>query len=215
MHKGIMLIVAAEDADDAKSKVEEFLGDYGDGKVWDWYVVGGRWSGKLNKLYDKFKAAAKKHFVSVYGKEAVQFLSTKMVEEQAETLKAIWEKMGGAGKNPYARDAYADRTGADDIMPLSECAAIVKKWKRDLVKEANKAFRQLCIERKKEREARKRGETYVNTMSAYYAGIYKDATYDDFCFDSNTYDIDAGTNDPTAALANPEGRWVVMVDLHN
>ena len=209
MHKGVMLIVKADDADDAKSKVEEFLEGY-NGDVWDWYVIGGRWSGTLNKLNEKFMTAAKKFMGKKYEvKPKELMLTNERLEECADDLKAIWEKIGGTGKNPFAR------TGADDIMPLSECAEIVKKWKRDLVKEANIAFRQLCIHRKKEREARKRGEKYCGSTSAYYAGLYKEALYDNFCFDSNTYDIDGSTNDPTEALGSPEGRWVVMVDLHN
>jgi hypothetical protein len=194
----------------------EFLEGYGDGKVWDWYMIGGRWSGTLNPQYQKFSIAAKKFMVKKYkvnGKEL--FLTNGRLEECADDLKAIWEKLGGTGKNPYARDTYVDRMAEDDILPLSECANIVKKWKRDLVKEANKAFRRLCIERKREREAHKRGEKFCGTTSAYYAGIYKETIYDNFSFDSNTYNINAGTNDPTAALGNPEGRWAVMVDLHN
>ena len=137
------------------------------------------------------------------------------MEESADDLKALWEKIGGKGKNPYARDSYTHHAGEDDVLPLSECASVVKSWRRDLIKEANKAFRQLCIERKKEREARKKGEKYTGTMSGYHAGLYKEAVYDEFSFDSNTFDIDAGTNDPTEALANPEGRWVVLIDMHN
>ncbi len=214
MHKGVILIVTAVDADNAKLKAEEFLSDYRD-KVWDWYVIGGRWSGTLNPIQAKFMPLANKLMAKKYKVKPKELMLTQgRLNECADELKALWEKVGGTGKNPFARDAYADRTGADDIMPLSECAEIVKKWKLDLVKEANKAFRQLCIERKKEREARKRGEKYCGTTSAYYASIYKDATYDNFSFDSNTYDIDRGTNDPTFALAKPDGRWVIMVDMH-
>lgn len=216
MHKAVMCIVKADDADNAKSKVEEFLEGYGDGKVWDWYTVGGRFSGLLNHLSEKFKTAANKFLVKKYNLDPKNpFLTQKHIDDCADDLKALWEKMGGKGKNPYARDSYRDDAGDDDILPLSECASVVKKWKRDLIKEANKAFRQLCIERKKEVEARKKGEKHISTMSGYYAGIYKEAVYDEFCFDSNTFDIDAGTNDPTQALAEPDDRWVVLIDMHN
>jgi hypothetical protein len=214
MHKGVILIVTAVDADDAKLKAEEFLGDYQD-NVWDWYAIGGRWSGTLNPIQAKFMPLASKLMAKKYKVKPKELMLTQdRLNECADELKALWEKVGGTGNNPFARD-ITDQTSSYDIIPLSQCATIVTKWKRDLVKEANKAFRQLCIQRKKEREARKRGDGYVGSMSGYYAGIYKDAIYDDFSFDSNTYDIDRGTNDPTFALAKPDGCWVIMVDLHN
>jgi len=209
LHKGVILIVKADDANEAQEKVEEFLEMY-NGVVWDWYVIGGRWSGILNKLNQRFLTAANRFMAKKCKVKTKELRVTdKLLKECANDLNAIWEKMGGTGSNPYERKC------GTDIMPLSECTDIVKKWKRDLVKEANKAFRQLCIERKKEREARMRGDKHCGFLSAYHAGLYKDAVFDSFCFESNTYDIDVSTNDPTKALDNPEGRWAVIVDLHN
>jgi hypothetical protein len=48
MHKGVILLVKAEDADEAESLVQEFLEPYGNSHVWDWYVIGGRWDKRLN-----------------------------------------------------------------------------------------------------------------------------------------------------------------------
>ena len=47
MHKGVICLTKATDKEDAISNVESFLESYGDGKVWDWYEIGGRWSGTL------------------------------------------------------------------------------------------------------------------------------------------------------------------------
>lgn len=48
MHKGVILLTKAKNREEAKAKAEEFLEPYGDGDVWDWYVIGGRWSGTLD-----------------------------------------------------------------------------------------------------------------------------------------------------------------------
>jgi len=48
MHKGVILIVKADDKDEAQTRAEEFLEQYGDGDVWDWYAFGGRWTGLLD-----------------------------------------------------------------------------------------------------------------------------------------------------------------------
>ena len=47
MHKGIILLVKANSKENAEHKVTQFMEPHGDGQVWDWYVIGGRW----NELY--------------------------------------------------------------------------------------------------------------------------------------------------------------------
>lgn len=42
-----MFLTQAETIDDAKYNVTTFLAPYDDSKVWDWFVIGGRWSGLL------------------------------------------------------------------------------------------------------------------------------------------------------------------------
>ena len=53
MHKGVILLVKADNKEDAIDKVTEFLEPYGDGDVWDWYSIGNRWH---NLLAPKQKA---------------------------------------------------------------------------------------------------------------------------------------------------------------
>jgi len=47
MHKGIILLVKATTRKEAKHKAVAFLQPYGNGDVWDWYQIGGRWTGEL------------------------------------------------------------------------------------------------------------------------------------------------------------------------
>ena len=68
MHKGVILLIAVESKDDALEEVEGFLERYGDGNVWDWYQIGGRWNNTFapKELKDKFdKKDLEKLFMEV------------------------------------------------------------------------------------------------------------------------------------------------------
>lgn len=206
MHKGVILLTKASDRDEAVSQVESFLENYGDGDVWDWYVIGGRWSGTLNTKAKEFFVAAEKHFKQAYPENEHPFLTSAMVQEQSTALGDIWSSIGGVGLNPYARDNYANEGSDDDAIPLNDCIEVVKEWARDLDAEAETAWNKML-------EAKKEGTPH--DMSAYYAKRYAEAKYDEFCFDSNVYDIEGYTNDPAHALENADQYFAVMVDMHN
>lgn len=211
MHKGVILLVQADDRDGAIGEAEQFLEQYGNGDVWDWYVVGGRWSGTLNTKTKEFFQKAEAHFKAAYPDNKNPFLSQNMVNEQADALQKIWTDLGETSKNPYSRDQYADRTGDDDAVSLTECISVVNDWAKDTDAEAEEVFQKMLEAREKEKES----DSKFDTMSAYYAGIYRDLKYDNFSFDSNVYDTVNQTNSPKLALEKPEEWWAVMVDMHN
>lgn len=206
MHKGVILLTKATDSDEAVVNVESFLEDYGDGKVWDWYVVGGRWSGTLNAKTKEFFEKAETHFKAAYPDNQNPFLTTNMVEEQAAALQEIWEGLGETSKNPYSRNQYTDRTGDDDTMPLTECLEVVKTWTKDFEKEAEIVWNKMT-----EAKANKDGRD----MSPYYASQYAEFKHDMFCFESNVFDIETHTNNPDEAIKNADQYFAVMVDMHN
>lgn len=209
MHKGIICLTQAADRDEAVSNIEEFLEQYGNGDVWDWYVIGGRWSGTLNPKTKEFFEKAKAHFKTTYPDYNDLFLTQNMVDKQKDVLQKIWEDMGETSKNPYSRDQYRDITGDDNALPLSECIEVVTEWKKDMNAEAEKHFQKMLEERENEKE------NPNSTMSAYYAGLYRDCKYDSFSFESNVYDTVNYTNNPEEALKDPSKWYAVMVDLHN
>jgi len=211
MHKAVICLTKASDRDEAISNVRSFLEEYGDGDVWDWYVIGGRWSGTLNAKNHEFQTKAAEHFKSVYPEDSSPFLTTKMVEEQAEHLQAIWIEIGGTGNNPYARSSYDDKGQDDDSVPMSTCLDVINDWKLDMRAEGEKHFEKML----EAREGEKINGSKFLTMSAYYAGLYRDCLYDSFSFESNVFDIDEGTNNITTALENPDKYYAVIVDMHN
>jgi hypothetical protein len=205
MHKGVILLTKASDKDEAIENANTFLEGYGDGDVWDWYVIGGRWSGTLNPKSSKFFLKAEAHFKKMYPDKG-EFLSTKMVQEQTQALELIWEEIGGEGLNPYARSSY-DRDGdEDDALPLSNCLRVVTEWTKDMNAEAETFWTKMLEAKKPDSE---------HDMSAYYANRYAECKYDEFCFESNVYDIDEQTNNPSTALENADQYFAVMVDMHN
>lgn len=207
MHKGVMLLTKASDKEEANSNVREFLEDYGNGNVWDWYVVGGRWSGTLNEKANEFSELAEAHFKKTYPEHNHSFLTTNMIKEQADVLDKIWqEELGQTTTNPYSRSSYEENGDVDDIVPLSECLNVVNKWKRDTTQVANEYWEKMLAAK---------SEKGGHDMSAYYAKRYAEAVYDEFCFDSNVYDIDNQTNNPEDAIKEAGEYFVVMIDMHN
>jgi len=207
MHKGVILLVKADDRDDAISQANDFLEPYGDGDVWDWFVIGGRWSGNLNTLSKTFYEKAKVLFEQAYPNEDSPFLSTKMVEEQEQNLHEIWNSIGGKGQNPYSRSSYVSDGFEDDCIPLTDCVPVIQDWKKDMVAEAETTWNKMI--------AAKSDSADKYDMSAYYAGVYRDLKYDSFSFESNVYDVVNRTNNPSTALENPEQWWAVQIDMHN
>lgn len=212
MHKLCICLTKAQDRDDAISNVESFLEDYGDGNVWDWYVIGGRWSGTLNEKSKEFFEKAEEFFNNKYP-ETKDFISTQMVEDSKTELEKIWVEIGGIGSNPYNRDQYKNDGALDDAMPLKDCVAIVDKYFNDygnFEEKAEEYWAKMLAEREKEK-----AENNTSTMSAYYAKQYAKCKYDDFSDISTVFDIVNYTNDISTAKENIDEYYAVVVDLHN
>lgn len=206
MHKAVILLVKASDKKEAEIEVNQFMDPYGDGNVWDWFVIGGRWSNSLapKELLEKFNLKAKE----ILPKSEHGFLSDEDVKKHAVELQVFWQKLGLLGRNPYSDHYNLPKNGGGyDIVPLSECIETVKEWVRDTTKETEEYFEKMVKERAKEKI-----EGH-GTMSAYYAGLYRSALYNSFCFESNVYNITDGQGEKI-----PEditGYWAVLVDMHN
>lgn len=203
MHKGVILLTKATDSDDALSNVEIFLEYYGNGQVWDWYVIGGRWSGSLNESASKFEELAHEHMKNLYPDKG--YVSVQMIEEQTNELQAIWESLGNTSRNLWCRNRYQTKTDDDNIVPLSDCIQSVNEWVVDM----NELAEQFWSKAVEMRADNKMG------MSGYYARLYNECINDFFSFESNVYDIENGTNNPEKALENPNEWFAVMVDMHN
>lgn len=214
MHKGVIILTKAENKVEAISNVEEFLEPYGDGQVWDWYQVGGRWSNTLAPKHDEFKKWANKFLLE---KQKISrpeiegdWLTQDTVDKNQKELQEKWIALGMIGRNPFSDHYSLPNEGADyDALPLKDCIDIVKNWCQSLEEVKEEYFEKVVEERKKEKETENTGWP----MSAYYAKRYAEAAYGDFCFDTSVYD--ATTGEAETIPENIEEYWAVMIDMHN
>lgn len=209
MHKGVILLMKADNKEDALSQANTFMNDdgRGDGNVRDRYVVGWRWNSILNPKHDEFTEKAKE----ILKPDTHWYITQNLVDSNQDNLQKLWEDMWQAGPNPYSNHYALPNDGwLYDIMELKDCIDVVKEWVWDLEKEAQENWDRMIKE--KENEMSQDKPSYA-TMSAYYAWKYRDAKYWNFCFESNVYNIEE-----SEAEKIPEDiTWyrAVMIDMHN
>lgn len=73
----------------------------------DWHVIGGRWSGKNSKLFNKFYKELKKQNL------VQNWMTINQVENNKIKYQKIWEDLGGEYENPINRGNY-NQLGYDD-----------------------------------------------------------------------------------------------------
>lgn len=163
MHKGVILLVKASTREEATQKAEQFLHQH-EGDVWDWYQIGGRWTGQLTG----------------YDPE----MDPDNLEEVCKTCEGkgcnVCDGKGGRPKWPTDWKPVDD-----DVMPLTD-ARVGKKvsewssvWEEKAMKEADELM-----------ESFKENKFMLGYALEKKANILKDR----FTFDSNVYDIEAETN---------------------
>jgi hypothetical protein len=225
MHKGIILLTKASNKDEAKIAIEEFMNEYKN-DVWDWYVIGGRWSGILNIKYKRFYELVKE-------KEIIKTNTYSELEkiEVQEALQDVWRELGEKSLNPYLRDSFLENkfTGkkifveyekgievdinkeyADDILPLTECIDIVKEWQQtieDAKKVEEEAKRWLQIKNEKTGELYDDWRMYGYSLKEA-ANLYRQ----EFFFDCNIFNI---KKYDYSIPEDIENYFAVMIDIHN
>lgn len=194
MHKGIILICEAEDADTARGIVEDFaemhLND-----MFEYYTIGGRWSGCLNNFFHIYEEEAKKRNIN------------SSDDEGNIELQKYWEDLGGYDFHPFSRDNYNDSRYLDDVLPLGECLDIIRNWRVNRDNAIQNAYHKLV----------KNYEEHITNgaiLNGWYGREYYEAVSDDLTPDSNVYNITDETNTITdELLENPGGYYAVMVDF--
>ena len=209
MHKGVILLVKADSKEDALIQVTDFMESYGEGDVWDWYSIGGRWNNSLapKDLLDQFKIKVDNEIL--IKQEGSSWISQQQVDENQELLQKAWEECGLEGLNSYC-DHYSlpEDGNIYDIVPLISCLETVKDWTKDLNKEKEEYWNKML-------EAKEKAKEGEYDMSGYYAGRYKDLQYGNFCFESNVYNVETGKAESLPKEEEIVDYYAVMVDMHN
>lgn len=208
MHKGIILLVEKEEDTEVLDAVKEFMGEYKN-DVWDWYVIGGRWSGTLSPLYSEFMKRAE----DILTKEDHGYVLQSTVDEKQPELQKIWEELKGKGVNPLSNHyELPDDGGLYDILPLSECIDTVKEWQQtieDAKKSEQKAKEWLAEGGRKD----KNDNLYDDWgMYGYCLSSAANLYQQNFCFDCNVFNIKSWDYSIPEDIDN---YVAVMVDIHN
>ena len=83
----------------------------------DWFVIGGRWSGILQKtlLGRKYQTAFKREFPQF----ANSWYPRDLVDQHRDELNWFWHRFGGKDDHPIARSGWRDQGSDDDAMPVN------------------------------------------------------------------------------------------------
>jgi hypothetical protein len=96
---------------------ESFCGEGGrfGAPLCDWFVIGGRWSGKLREelLGQDYQEAFRRDFPDFTN----GWFATSLIEKHRAGLDQLWLRFGGCGSHPITRSGY-DELGEEDDATL-------------------------------------------------------------------------------------------------
>lgn len=130
MHYSLKLIMPTAQVESNRQSLEPVMKKL---KCWDWYVIGGRWSGTLNRRFpwwnewETQRAAIKEAhgvtdwYMPDYG-DNIPVRRSQM--PCLEALRPVWSKYSGLPQ-PVERDPYMREGYRDDIAPVD---ALMKAW---------------------------------------------------------------------------------------
>jgi len=202
MHFLSFLIVKADSREEAIGRARDFLEKY-QNQVWDWYVIGGRWSGYITQ--SNLDQATYEQFSKEFRENALGFISKDNPEcKQRKRAHELFMKYfpNFEGDIPIYRDPYLHDGYLDDVVPLGCCEEIIQKFIDDF----HSRYGKLVEKAKKEIES----DGTINRITAWELGRY---SYDDsYSTDHTVFNVE---NYSVSIPDNPEGYYVVTVDLHN
>lgn len=205
MHVRHLIAVEADSEEDVEAVVEDALSGYGNGDVWDWYEIGGRWPDTLPNG---------KNFMCC-AENPVQFM-----EAVAKSLSSRWRDWQELRDKLIGSPVPPEKVNDYSWWPVEEgelegAAERISESNRETAEQ----FTQLL---KGERpplwqELLPRG-TGAGLLGHYLYKFGK-LTAGYYCFDSYFYDGESGSVDVPYLWERcgeaPERQWLAVVDLHN
>lgn len=205
MHIVHLIAVEADDDDEAIEAAEAGIEDYGNGDVWDWYQIGGRWEGHLDG--ENTCCAAKKPQIFTAALDSV-------AKAQERHFKELQDRF--TGRQIVIKDVPDYALG----FPISD-----KKGCAERISESNVSMKKtfdmmLGAKDLKTWKFLAQGQGADGYMLGYYLRqLAKACSGDSYHFDAYFWDTLEYTSwvDATRqrAATNPERQWLVTVDLHN
>ncbi len=167
-------------------------------KIFDWYVIGGRWHNSLAPKINEWNEFVKKHIYTEKGKKGQKFVSSNVIKAK---LQQSWRDMGMLGKNPHFIHFDLPPTGNYyDIMPLKDCIQKVSSW---------------TISKQEIKEKLKKDVKIWQDEAAviqYLRKINRKKMRGEFSDDRNVFNIDI--HEAEAIPVNYKEYFAVLVDMH-
>ena len=205
MHVVHLIAVEADDEESAVKAAESAISGYGDGDVWDWYVVGGRWEGKLN------------------GKNVLRFTDDKHTFIEAVNGAIESRNYEFRSLRDHLKGAVIKEDDVDDIggfgFPIDDKPRVAK-LRTEANKGCRRAFNKMlnCDTVEEFEDSHVKGDS-SHFMLSYYLRKMGQLLGDRYCFDSMFYDsVDYTTSAKHLwgrLETDPEHQWLVVLDLHN
>jgi hypothetical protein len=213
MHSGVILIVKAQNRKEALKAADAFLEPYGGDRVWDWYQIGGRWTGTLTG-YDPEKDPRNHETCSQC--DGTGFRRDALGNEERakdptytcngcgtfDVDKKVWSHGPlDPGKSVKWPTEWVEVD--DNAMPLSDkrVRKVVRDWTKDWKKERLAEITKMMRHWKKDEH-----------MTGYLLKKKGEVLADDFSFESKVFDTERWTNSPPRTSV---GYWAVMIDMHH
>lgn len=212
MHKGVILLVKADDKGSAIEGVNHFMEQY-EGRVWDWFVIGGRWTGQL----DGYEVENdERNYKSCWLCNGTGFRSDLLgqnirLETPSYTCNScgVFDKETGTWKHGkfgagLALEYPSEIEHDNNAMPLADCLKRVREYADNVEK---KIEEELAYAERMKAEGRKSSQGYALKRAG-------ELMQEEFCFDCDVYNVEAYN------YSIPEGDEVkeffaVIVDMHN
>ena len=187
-HTGAIILVKAASRREAVKNAKQFLHRFGRGRVYDYYSLGGYWSGLLTGYEPRDNPLNQETCSHCHGtgKDASQ-------EERA------CYKCNGTGKSLKWR--WVPYKG--DVMPLSEVKdrvlVYLGDWRNKYLKVANQGIA----------ECEQKADDW---LLPHYLILKGRVLWDQFIWESAVYNAEEESNSVPSC---PDGYWAVVVDLHS
>jgi hypothetical protein len=200
-----VIAVEADTEEEAIEAAESAIDGYGEGDVWDWHEVGGRWDGHL----------AGKNVVC-YAHDKPSFIAgvSRALESRNSEFRNLRDKLAGTVVTAEESDDH-NHFGFPIKDPVGHAQRITES---NLQGKA--AFDKLmACETIEEYDAQHQKGDASHFMLGYYLRKLGTLVSDSYCFDAMFWDGAYGSSQTEdlweRCEKDPERQWLVVMDLHN
>ena len=201
MHHGMILLHnEGENAAEAREFAASWLSDREEESCSfvGWWVIGGRWTGRLDPLLAEFHKKA----IEIVPFNSNGAYPKKELEKHQQLLQELWEGLGGREAHPLGRDRE-NGIYADDVCPLTDCLSVVNRWI-----DGRPAAIEVWKRSLTEELARNPADKHSTGFCYWLLGMFM---LEKFIPEARVFNL---SNDDYSVPSDTAGWWAVMCDIH-